>query len=457
MSKSKGIAAEADRLNEVLSARDILGNLGVTTAGRAAVTALGFVMKIVLARFLGPGDLGLYGLLLYTLGLTVVIANMGTQSAHVHDLGRGRSTPGAVLGFSLLYASVIGTLAIVSFYLVYSYFLYDWYFAKYFQDKFPIVVLLIFLDLPVRLLILHLQSALLGLRKFKFYNVILLAKPLSFLLLFSLLASQVGYTLAAAIIAWIAADVVTVSLLFAYYRSSIASPIRVDLSEVRHILSYGGKAMISGLTHTLTVRLDLFIVGYFLGAEEVGLYFLASTLAVMVGQSSVILSTVLFPYNSAIDPKQAISLTNTTFRVFLTTSLLALPVAIPIALYGIPLIFGASYGPSAPLFLVLLFGAISISLIRILYSFLLSQGRHERGIIAYVTNLIALFFLDILLIPQIGALGAAIGFSMAYLVGLGMMMYQYRSFTRAKWTDVCLIKLSDLRRLKRALFRKNTA
>ena len=448
------LAAECHDTDKDISAagfgRRFLTDLAKVAGGQGVVTSIGLVTRILLARILGPASFGVYGLITSAFGLTSVLANAGTQNAHVHDLGHGRATPGTALGFALGYSLVAGLLAIGAFFLTYHFWLYDWYFVDHLEEKYPPVLWVLFI-LPSGVLLLHLKSILLGLKSFGAFNVFLVFEA-GLLLLFALvLTMQMEDKLLGVMVAWAASFVVPAGLTLVYLGFKVRPRVRFPVSEMGHIISYGAKAMASGLAQTLTMQLDLFIVGYFLVSEEVGLYFVASTLAITMGRSSVGLSNVLFPYNAGMEYRQALRLTNIAFRLVLTIGILALPLLIPLSLYLIPFVFGADYAKSALAFTILLPGAIALSLTRILYVFFLGQGRPGVGIAAYVTNLLTLVVLDSILVPAIGMNGAALGLSTAYSLGLAVITYRYITLNKIRLVDLGVIRATDLHLVKAAV------
>lgn len=435
---------------EVAVGRKILVGVGVMTAGKVVLTSIGFATRVILARFLEPAGFGLYGLLTNAVAFTVDFSNMGTENTHIHDLGRGKSSMGSALGFSILYSLMAGLLGIIGFYLIYDYWLYDWYFAKYLGQRHSPLIW-VFLVIPVRILMLHLTNVLLGLKRFKTYNIFLTIRGSVLLAFVVVLCPRVDPTVLGALIAWVGSAVITALLILLYLGVQVGSRIRLNPSEVRPKLTYGAKTMASGLADNLALQVGLFAPGYFLAPKEVGLFFLAFTLFNMAGQGTIILSRVLFPYNSTVDSENGVIITNTIFRFLFAVSILSLFLSVPAAVYGVPLFFGTSYTKSAFLLIVLLPGAIAQSLMRIIYVFFLGQGHPGRGIRAYISCLIGVGLLDFLLLPRVGIFGATMGLSGAYIIGLVTIVSDYVSFTKTSYRDLCLAKLRDFAVLKRKL------
>lgn len=415
--------------------RNVLSGIGVMILGKSVIGGLGFVTKIVLARLLEPAGLGIFGILTNAVSLCVVVTNVGTQNSHIHDLGKELSTPGSDVGFSILYSLSAGILGILGFYLIYDLWLYDLYFVRYFEEQYPPVIK-IFLVIPASILWLHLYSILLGDKRFRMSNVFFLLNSALFLV--GLITYDLIFRtpLHVAVAAWISSTVLSVVLLLLYCVTKFRSTLSLKFSGLRHKVKYGSQAMASGLSVTLAQLAPVFIVGYFLGSEEVGVFFLAFSLARIVEQMGVVLNSVLFPYNSSLDITQAIRLTDDSFRLFLYASLVGLILCVPISTYGIPLAFGAAYGDSSILLIAMMPGVVALSLMRILHVFFLGQSRPRTPIVPYVATLMSIVFLEIMLIPRLGSLGAAIGLTGAYWVGLGIIIRQYISFTGASFSHL---------------------
>jgi len=434
-------------------AQKILRGVGIMVCGKAAISGFGFATRIVLARLLGPANLGVYGILTNAVGLCVMFTNIGTQNAHIHDLGKGRSTPESDLGFAVLYSMSAGILGIVAFFLVYNYWLSDWYFSKYFDQKYPLAIF-VFVCIPVNILLLHLSSIILGLKRFITYNIFFLVKSGAFLGLIIGFAACIGPPLQSGLAAYTGAGMLTAGMFLFYLVRQFRLTMRFAISEIGHKFGYGSKAMASGIAEGLTLQCGVFMAGYFLESVEVGLFFLANSLFQMSGQSTTILGRVLFPYASSMDLDEAGKMTTGVFRVFLSLCIFGLVLFIPASIYGVPLIFGTAYCQSGFVLALMIPGAISLCLMRILYSYFLGRGQPGKPVIAYFITFASVVVLDIGFIPMYGIEGAALGLTGAYIIGLATIVCQYTSLTHTSYSELFLPRKSDFENLLEKLFRR---
>jgi O-antigen/teichoic acid export membrane protein len=259
------------------------------------------------------------------------------------------------------------------------------------------------------------SSFLVGCSRFREYTRVVAAAPWLYAALLALLCSG-GLTVRRALFAWVIAQGAPTALLWlACFREAGFAPPQARL--LREAVGFGLRAWVGGLAYLLNARIDQIVLGLLAGEATLGVY-----------AASVNASEVLFYVPSAVGaallPALALSapdaLAATALRVFRAVALLTLGGVVPAALLGplvIPLVFGAAYRASVVPFALLLPGALGFAANAVFSSALLASGAPGRSSLGPLVALSTGIALDLLLIPPLGASGAAIAASVALLCG----------------------------------------
>jgi O-antigen/teichoic acid export membrane protein len=252
-------------------------------------------------------------------------------------------------------------------------------------------------------------------------------------------------------------------ILWAYFLASIVAMVvvgSVAVSKLRSArcgerssyplkiaLGYGIKSHLSSIVSFLNYRIDIFLVNYLLGPAMTGIYSVAVQIVEKLWLLSQAVSTVLFPRLSA-SSRNGETVTAITSLVTRLTMIVTLVAGIGLALIGyylISIVFGASFLDAYVLLLVLLPGAVAGSGVRLLSSEIAARGRPEinlyMGIFVVVLNAV----LNVLLIPPMGAIGAAVATTIAYGMNLVVRLVVFRRITGARIADAILPKMADAR------------
>jgi len=445
---------EINRLTESQSKGDskgatgkIVSSIAVMMGGKGIILVIGFVTKIFLARILGPEHLGIYGLFIYICGLASTIANLGTQNAYIHDLGRGDTTVSKAVGFSISYALTAGLAAGVLLFALYRLWLHQLYFSNYITNA-ALIAACTVLFIPAQLLRLHLNAVFLGLKKFKAYNTVLIGSAVMLLSLFLFFTQVLDMKLSGALAAWLGSMLIPALLLLIYVWRKYQPLFRIKIADFRRIISFGFKAFLSGIIQTLIARVDLFFIGWFLDAEQLGLYFLASAIIENLDRLVIPIGQVFFTFASGMPLNQAAKLINTAFRFVLFGALIAFFLLIPLSYYGMPILFGPVFRNSSLALIILFPGVASRILMRILFAFFISRDKHVSAVPAYLWSLTALCVLDLLLIPAMGIMGAALGLTAANVVGLLVIAFRYKRLSGTPLSQLIAFSFGDIIRIK---------
>ncbi|MDD3642051.1 MAG: oligosaccharide flippase family protein [Candidatus Krumholzibacteria bacterium] len=182
------------------------------------------------------------------------------------------------------------------------------------------------------------------------------------------------------------------------------------LRGIREVFGFGYLFFFAGLGWNLINSVDRIMVKYYLPADELGFYAMASIVITVISIVPATAGTALIPSLSA----ARVSGDRGLFRrQIVSTSHIALAVMVPVTamiFMGAGDLFAVAlprFSPSVPLMrMLVLIGVIDI-LCRIAWASLVAHGRGGLAAVAYVAAALINAALNRLLIPRIGTTGAA--------------------------------------------------
>lgn len=225
-------------------------------------------------------------------------------------------------------------------------------------------------------------------------------------------------------------------------------PLRVDVGTLRRSLDLGLKTHAGNIAHYLFLRMDYFLVNYFLGASATGYYGLATSLAERIWMVVGPIYTATMSQITASAREKSIALVVKILRV--VVFLLAL-LAAGLAAAGpllIPLLYGRQFLPAYVPLAWLLPGVVFFGASWFLGLFFIGQLTRPE-----ITSKIAWFGLAISiplyvgLIRLFGIVGAAAASTLVYLFIFGATFATFLGITGRSAAESLLIRKSDFQEI----------
>jgi len=383
-------------------------SLATTSTARLSAQIAGAVFgsasSVVTARTLGPSGKGVLStLVLIAHELLFYAAAFGLGDAAIILQGRGESSAQRAVGATLpllVLSSMIGgalTVAVAGIVL---------------REEWPVVaapLAVVVILLPVWVFFDFLIHVLNSQEDIVHTSMVILA---------STAASTLGVVVALPVLhsgitgAVIGAGVgpaVAVAICFNRARRYVVLRPRVDLGYLRRGLTLGAPIAGSYLLVTLSQRLDQLLVFTMSGKVAAGEYSVALTIGLVTTHAPVALSLASFPRLARMDGADAHELIARVCRIGVAAAGIASIVLALASPFAVPLLFGPGFRASVVPTLILLAGSVFWS-----SQWLLARARAARGttrplFASFSTSLAAIVLSDLLLIPILGTVGAALG------------------------------------------------
>lgn len=200
---------------------------------------------------------------------------------------------------------------------------------------------------------------------------------------------------------------------------------RLSGAYARTALSFGVRTQYSNVLAFASARLDLLLVYAISGRAEAGYYSVALTLGTVAGFVATSLSYASFPRLSQLPEREAVALTTQLVRVGLAATVpfsivLAgmVPVVVHLVLPG--------YVPAVVPGMVLLLGNIFWSGQWLVSRSVAARGDPSLLSRSFLVNVATMVALDLVLVPSLGSLGAALASVVAPAAGLLVCLARLR-------------------------------
>jgi O-antigen/teichoic acid export membrane protein len=420
----------------------------VTLIARGLALGLSAASTVIISRELQPALKGSYSILMLIMTITLMLSSFGVGSANVYLGARkpenlptlaGNSFPTS-LGLGLLGALVVEALTLVpafQAYLVANGVPVEW-------------VRWLILLLPLLQLEAYLREIVRAAGRLGQYNLLAVIEYLSVFVGLIILVVGLHGSITGAIYAWAIGQTITALVTIWLALRAAGGRLRFEWQTLRQSFMFGLRLHPGTVAQFLNYRLDLFLVGLFLSPTEVGLYATATVLAEMLWEIPNAIRTVLM-YQVSADYHHAIAMTARVSRVIFA---LIGGLCLLVAVFGYPLIgilYGETYVAAAPVLTWLLPGIWVLGSGKLLAVYLAANGKPEVATLSALVSLVSTVLLDLLLIPHIGIVGAAIASSFSYFLATVVVTFVFLRSTRLSLSETFLLRYADILFVRRAL------
>jgi len=399
-------------------------NAGALAISTVVAKGLLFVWQLVLARWLGAGDYGVYGTIGALLAIGAAIPEFGMGLIVVRDVATQPHAAGRYLGATLvmqplLAGAAYGALLVAAWLLGYD-------------------------DALRVLLALAAFSLLIDALGNMAYNQLIAFERMAITALISAMHVGVLVAFGAAALAaggGLSANMLRAGALWAVlWQGGVRPVLPLDRAVARGLLINGAPLALSSFLTLAYQHADKVITTAVLGTEGTGQ--LTAAFVITFGVIELLSTTVLvavFPlmsrtYSSGMRAMFEFMIEKLAFF----NLLLSLPVALITSLLAVPLatlLFGADFTRTASVLAVLIWYTSAAMLSAVFAQALLIENRQRRTLAIRASGLALNVVLNLILLPAIGVAGAAVATLVSELVVLSGLVSSFR-FPADWWARV---------------------
>lgn len=402
---------------------------------RIATAVMGFLIGVLIARFLGPSGKGYYsGVFLYYGLLVQVFGSFAT--AIVYQITRKGEEPKTVFITATVYSLGIGiaVLALMGLYRFIS------------PDKPDWPILLVFCIFPLTLVMSNFSGVFQGLNRIITLNWIGISQALFQLVLLSVGFFGFRIKVEEAIGIWFVSQLAAIAVTLWMGREFWLPPLRHQFSGplLRSMLGFGWQISLVTVVGILNSRIDSLFVLNYLKAREYGLYSVSVNAAEILWYASSAIAVAICARVGTTERDPAASLTARAVR---HTLIINLPLAILMwcAAWLIPWVYTAKFSEAVLPFRILLPGVLFYSVAGIFYTFFSNQlGKPRYTLLVSTTALVVDGLACLAFIPSLGMTGAAWANTISYLIATCLTIFLFCKETGITVTGLLRITRDDV-------------
>jgi O-antigen/teichoic acid export membrane protein len=382
-----------------------------TFGSQVAVAVLSLGNALVVSRGLGPSGRGDVVFLTTIAFLVSSLATVGVQEANVNVAGAQPHLRRALATNSIILSMAFGCLGIgaVTILVVLVP-------AAGGGATTPLLALTL-ASLPSLVLSTYLRFLIQGEYGFAVTNLVWVLPAVLNLSINGVFAVAGDLSVGVAVATWIAGQLLSTVILVWYVARRSTGFGRPSLSLARGTLGFGLKSHVGRVMLLGNYRMDQWILGAIAGARELGLYSVAVAFAEGLFLLPTALSAVQRPDLVRASQAEAVRRTAVIFRGALLLTILAAVSLIAAAPVLVVQLFGEDFRGAVDDLQVLSLGAFGIVALKQIGNALTARHLPSRASLGIGVAFVSTLVLDVLLIPSLGGLGAAIASTLSYTLG----------------------------------------
>lgn len=411
---------------------------------------IGFIISIILARTFSNEEYGQYSIIMKYIMIMHTFGLLGLDIAGINYMSN-KKIPGSVLSKHILPFSFVS--GIVFFFVAWALFPIIYEFS-------PAINICFYAAIPFNLLMCVTCALILGSNHILSYNFSNNARDTLYIVLIVIFVIGFGGGFPTAAIMYVAATVISflISLWFLYLFGLLSwKKDAFDRKIFTGLLSFGKYTYISDVLWFLVLRLDILMVGYFLGLKSAGIYTVASQLADIMRFLPRAISLVIIPKIPTFTPDQTKKIILLLSKsMFLILSLIFVGVYI-LGEKTLQITYSAKYTSAYTSLILLTPGVLFLGISQILSGYYVAKGYVKIFIPISASALIVDVILVILFVPEYGLPAAAIASSISYFVSFLVCLVYYFKKEHLQIKDIFItsIDIKEMVKVFKSLVENN--
>jgi O-antigen/teichoic acid export membrane protein len=393
-----------------MTARKFAFDVSWVFISQVITLATGFLLSVILGRFLGAAAFGLFTMTLTIYTLASLVGGIGIPAAIVKYVAEFKENKEKLNIFvscgvinSIFFGMIIGSVLFALSGMLASIFN---------MPELTELIKIISFALPFLVLNNTLLGLLNGLREMKSYSLRTVIRS-SLLLGFTILLVGIGLGIKGAVLALLLSEIGTLFLLIFISRNFFRFLIQDYVKTTKEVVKFGSQLFLASAIYMVNTYTDTLLVGFFLMDKDVGIYAIAIALSraflVIPGSMSTITYPAISEYHSKGSHESVENLINKSMKYSL----------IILSILGILIIFFSKdiillllkpeFLPAVTPIAILVLGMIFFGSMASIGSAFSAVGRPDIPFKINLLTAVVNLTLDVVLIPILGITGAAIG------------------------------------------------
>jgi O-antigen/teichoic acid export membrane protein len=427
---------------------NFLKGFSITASANVILVIVAFLNNVIITRQIGPEGRGQYTVIINLVMLLTLFLGEGVRRSNTIIVGKDNLRIKNVITTTFIYVCFTAVLLFLSLFLK-EYWLY------FFPNIPDSLIFLSLLIIVFAILWQAFQAIFLGIKEYYKFNFIqLLATLLTFLinLIGILFFSFQVYEI---ILSLLIATIISVIYGLFFLKEQLAYP---KFSEIKKVFvdvkSLTFKSTLSALFIFIIMKSNIFIINYYLGSIETGIYSIAYIFLDTTQKLPNVASPILISKTVAESGRESINNTVKLVRVIFSINIFIILTLAFIGKYIIILLFKEDFADSYIILLYLLPAILFFGCGAIIYAYYMSKEYPINIIVINALFALIGLILNIVLIKIYGVIGAAIAISLTFVLWSFIMMYYFKIKEKLKILDFFIIKQQDILYIKSYFGRK---
>jgi O-antigen/teichoic acid export membrane protein len=399
----------------------------------------GFVSSIVVVRCLGAEGNGIYALaVLVSTMITVLLGGGGgLQGANPYWVRKRPGEANVIFTNSLLFSIAVLAALVPLYYLGRGFPL-----TKFLSSD---IIFLAILATPALLLQQYNQGILWGLDKINQHNLISVTRSFALLAVNLVILLWLKGSVKEAVAGWLAISAIIMLIsIYAVYIALNKPVVKADAAIFARSAATALKGVLVDAVSFIGTRTDVFLIMYFLGPAKVSYYVVAILVADLHNLIPGSVGRLIFNRAVTVDQKSIDQLARAG-RLCMAYSIGACIFLFLFSKYPIVAFYGKDFVKTFYCLIFLFPGMISQNMNVTIYNFLNAREGYPLFCImaTYITVILNIIF-NLLLIPKIGIIGAALSFSIAYTLRMWFLSRYLFLRTGLNFMNFMVLQRSDI-------------
>ena len=390
----------------------IVHNIGWLFFDKILRMGVGFFVGVWIVRYLGPEQFGLLSFATAFVALFGAFAALGLQSIVVRDIVRNPDCAPETLGTTAILQLIGGTAAYLIVLVAIAYLRPDDSIARSIVAILGSTILLKASEISVY----WFESKVLSKYTVWVQNGVFLVFAAFKVILILQQASLIAFV-------WtMLAEAVVVAIILLGVMSKyglLLTKLRINIKRAKSLLKDSWPLLLSGISITIYMQIDKIMLGKMVDYEEVGLYSAATVIStVWYFLISIFLAT-LFPSFVNLHAQRSGLISQRWTQAYAAMFWLSVAVALVLSLISsilVEFIFGEMYARSASVFVVHAWAGVNVALGSVWSKWLLLENKLKISLYSHLIAMIINVGLNFWLIPDFGAIGAALATLVSYWI-----------------------------------------
>ncbi|MBU2559461.1 flippase [archaeon] len=412
--------------------KDILRGSLVLTSSNLAVRVLGYLYRVLAGRMLTTAEFGILNLALPIQYMIIILSSSGIAPAiskfvSEYEAGGEYKKRDGVISSSLLFYTLIGIALGILFYLAAP------YIGTYiFNEERAIVPLKIAsIALPFGMLVAVYTGIFQGFKRMEYMGGTLVIEQV-LRVVFAVLLLSVSATAINAIIGSTLGFIVVLPIAYLLFKKLGLKISQPSFDEFKRIFKFSLPVSATALAAFVLAYIDILLLGYFMSAEDVGIYSAASPTSRLVMAFSAALYAVMLPsISETVAKKDSVQLRGYISYAYKLSIVILLPVTLVSILLSGPIItvlFGSRYLAAVAPFEILVVGTAFLGIFTLNSSIFQGAGRPGITMAILISTAVLDGVLNWVLIPRFEIVGAALASTLSFVfagVGSTLLLVVY--------------------------------